>query len=193
MLRPATVADAARIAEIYNFYVDNTAITFACHHQTAEEYAQMVAQGQYPLLVAAENGQIDGFVYAGAMQAREAYRWNVEMTIYLRPGLEGHGLGKQLLSACLRLLRHQGYQNAYSCITLPNERSVGLHRRCGFEEIGCWRKAGFKRGKWHDVVWLCLPLGTFTDAPQEPVAFSALDRETVDKLLAENRENSLAP
>lgn len=186
MLRPATVADATQIAEIYNIYVDKTAITFACHHKTAEEYAQMVAQGQYPLLVAEENGQISGFVYAGAMQSKEAYRWNVEMTIYLRPGREGHGLGKLLLSACLRLLRHQGYQNAYSCITLPNARSVGLHRSCGFEEVGCWRRTGFKHGAWHDVVWLCLPLGMFADEPQEPTAFSAIEKQTLQTLLAED-------
>jgi len=38
-------------------------------------------------------------------------------------------------------------------VTLPNEASVALHRRVGFEPIGVFRNVGWKFERWHDVRW----------------------------------------
>ena len=48
MLRSAKVTDAPLIADIYNYYVDNTCITFALEHSTPQIYANMIAAGKYP-------------------------------------------------------------------------------------------------------------------------------------------------
>jgi len=168
LIRPARKADAPAVAAIYAHYVHQTAITFATHAPTAEEYATRIADRRYPFLVAEESGQVCGFAYAGAFREKEAYRWDVELTIYLTPECTGAGIGKELLTECLDQLRKQGYLNAYSCITLPNERSVGLHRRLGFRELGVFPKTGYKLGKWHNVIWMGLELGEFCTPPQEP-------------------------
>ena len=42
MLRSAKVTDAPLIADIYNYYVDNTCITFALEHSTPQIYANMI-------------------------------------------------------------------------------------------------------------------------------------------------------
>lgn len=174
MLRAATVPDAPQIAEIYNDYVNSTCITFAVEPARAETYAAMISQGQYPFLVAEESGQVAGFIYAHELRSRGAFRWDVELTVYLRHGLEGHGVGKALMMACLDLLRKQGFKNAYSCITLPNDRSIGLHHALGFHDVGVWEKTGYKHGAWHDVIWLCLPLGDFDGIPAEPIPVKEL-------------------
>ncbi len=168
LIRIACRDDAPAIALIYAYYVRETAITFATHAPTAEEYAARIADVRYPFLVAEEGGQVQGFAYAAAFREKEAYRWDVELTIYLAPEFKGVGIGKELLTRCLQELRAQGYLNAYSCITLPNDRSVGLHRRLGFRELGVFPKTGYKLGKWHDVVWMGLELGEFSDPPREP-------------------------
>ena len=149
MLRSAKVTDAPLIADIYNYYVDNTCITFALEHSTPQIYANMIAAGKYPFLV-----------------------WDVELTVYLRPGFEGHGIGKALMTECIQLLTRQGYMNAYSCITLPNDRSIGLHHSLGFRDIGIWEKTGYKHHAWHDVIWLCL--GNFVGVPAEPIPLKEL-------------------
>ncbi len=169
-IRPAVRADAAQIASIYAWYVANTAITFATEAPTEADYADRIADARYPFFVAEENGRVAGFVYAAAFRTKEAYRWDVELTIYLAPGQEGQGLGKALLSACLDHLTAQGYLNAYSCITLPNDRSVGLHRALGFEELGVFPRTGYKLDKWHDVIWLGKCLGPMDGRPDEPKA-----------------------
>ncbi len=173
-IRPAVCADAQQIADIYAWYVAHTAITFATEATTATDYAARIADARYPFFVAEEDGRIAGFVYASPFRAKEAYRWDVELTIYLTPGLEGRGLGKALLPACLDSLTAQGYLNAYSCITLPNGRSIGLHKAFGFEELGVFPKSGYKLGRWHDVIWLGKCLGEMPDTPQEPANVSAM-------------------
>lgn len=167
-IRTAAPADAASVAAIYDYYVRHTAITFADHTPSPEEYARQMADARYPFLVAEEGGRVVGFAYAAPFRTKEAYRWDVELTIYADPAHIGVGIGKELMAVCLEKLREMGYLNAYSCITLPNERSVGLHRRFGFEELGVFRKTGYKLGKWHDVIWMGYVLGNFDDTPDEP-------------------------
>lgn len=173
--RRAVIADAIAVADIYAHYVRHTAITFATAAPTAQDFASRIADDRYPFLVAEESGYIVGFVYAAPFRVKEAYRWDVEMTIYLAPGHEGRGTGSLLMDACLRLLGAQGYLNAYSCITLPNERSVALHRRAGFTELGVFLKTGYKMGKWHDVIWMGRVLGEFDGEPAEPKPVSGID------------------
>lgn len=174
-IRFARPADAPAVAAIYAHYVQHTAITFATHTPAAEEYAARIADDRYPFLVAETDGSVQGFVYAAPFREKEAYRWDVELTIYLAPGCEGAGIGKKLLTACLRLLTAQGYLNAYSCITLPNERSIGLHRRLGFTDLGVFRNTGYKSGSWRDVIWMGKILGAFNQPPEEPCRLGALD------------------
>lgn len=176
-IRRAVPGDAAAVADIYAHYVRQTAITFATVAPTAEEYAVRIADDRFPFLVAQEAEAVAGFVYAAPFRTKEAYRWDVEMNIYLAPGLEGRGTGHMLMEACLRLLAAQGYLNAYSCITLPGERSVGLHRRCGFAELGIFPKTGYKLGKWHDVIWMGKVLGEVGGQPAEPLRLSELPGE----------------
>jgi len=168
LIRRAVPADAPAVAAIYAHYVRETAITFATEAPTAADYATRMADGRFPFLVAEESGCVLGFIYAAPFRQKEAYRWDVELTLYLVPGHEGQGTGKALMAACLQCLTAQGFLNAYSCITLPNERSVGLHRRFGFAELGVFRNTGYKLGKWHDVIWMGKVLGDFSQAPAEP-------------------------
>ena len=168
LIRPAWASDAPAIANIYGWYAANTAITFAEEGPTAADFALRIADTRYPFFVAEEDGAVCGFIYAAAFRQKDAYRWDVELTIYLAPGLEGHGTGSLLMDACLQALTRQGYLNAYSCITLPNDRSVGLHRRHGFAELGVFPKTGFKLGRWHDVVWLGRQLAPQDGVPDEP-------------------------
>ena len=64
---------------------------------------------------------------------------------------------------------------AYSCITLPNPASTGLHAAMGFTEAGVLTDAGWKNGQWRDVVWMQKRLNENTDAPREVVPIGNID------------------
>lgn len=168
MVRYANFSDAPVIRDIYAHYVRRTAITFATEEPTTADLVAKISDARYPFLVAEKNGRLVGFAYADSFRKKEAYRWDVELSIYLAPGIEGQGFGTELMEELLRILTHQGYVNAYSCITLPGERSVRLHKRFGFGELGVFPRTGYKLGQWHDVIWMSKTLNEPEDKPDEP-------------------------
>ena len=167
-IRTANFSDASAIAAIYAHYVHRTAITFVAEAPTAADFVSRLSDPRYPFLVAEKNDRVVGYAYASMFRTKAAYRWDVELSIYLAPGIEGEGIGSLLMEGILSAVEKQGYLNAYSCITLPNERSVNLHKKFGFEELGRFPHSGYKMGQWHDVIWMGKNLMTSDDEPEEP-------------------------
>jgi len=94
-----------------------------------------------------------GYAYAGRWKVRSAYRYSVETTIYLEQGREGQGVGKRLYTELLSLLLARGVHVAIGGAALPNEASVALHEKLGFERVATFRQVGFKHGRWIDVAY----------------------------------------
>lgn len=187
MIRAATAADAKAIDEIYGYYAENTVVTFSEKAPTEGEYAEKIARisALYPFLVLEESGGLLGFCYADRLRPHDAYLWDAELTIYLAPDApKRRGYGKRLLSALLNTLAYQGFLGAYSVVTYPNAPSVRLHQALGFRQVGYFERAGFKKGRWLDVVWLYKPLGAFPENPKAPRPFPALSKSELDRLLA---------
>jgi phosphinothricin acetyltransferase len=185
MLRIATTADAAAFASIYAPYVRDTAITFETEAPEAAEFAQRISRigVQYPWLLAEQAGQVLGYAYACEHRTRRAYRWSVDVGIYLDAGMHRRGIGRRLYQALFALLIRQGYYNAYAGITVPNEASIGLHEALGFQKVGIYRRVGFKLGAWRDVGWWELLMRESAGAPGEPVPFSELPADEVKEVL----------
>ena len=155
-VRTATPGDAAQIAEIYNYYIANTVITFEEEPLTAEDMATRLADIQrqgLPWLVAELDGSVVGYSYANQWKTRSAYRHSVETTVYLRNGFDGRGIGKTLYSALLPVLREQKIHAVIGGAALPNPASVALHEALGFEQVATFRQVGFKHGRWVDVAY----------------------------------------
>ena len=156
LVRAAAESDAVNIAAIYNYYVENTVITFEEERVTAEAMAarmrEVHAHG-LPWLVVETDGKVVGYSYASKWKSRSAYRHSVEATIYLEMGVEGRGLGKKLYSALLTLLRSRDIHVVIGGAALPNPASVSLHERLGFERVATFREVGFKHGRWVDVAY----------------------------------------
>src|SRR5947208_4359595 len=85
--------------------------------------------------------------------ARAAYATLVETRVYCRPEETGQGLGAALYTRLFQELAGQDVHRAYAGISLPNEASVALHKRFGFELIGTFTEVGRKFGRYWDVAW----------------------------------------
>jgi L-amino acid N-acyltransferase YncA len=155
-IRAASLADAAQIADIYNYYVANTVITFEEHPVSADEMSARIVEVRtqdLPWLVAEADGSVVGFSYATRWKARSAYRHSVETTIYLKDGHSGRGVGRTLYSALFPILRQQGMHAVIGGAALPNAASVALHESLGFERVATFRQVGFKHDRWVDVAY----------------------------------------
>jgi L-amino acid N-acyltransferase YncA len=172
-IRPADVPDAAGIAEVYRPYVTDTVASFeTVAPDAAELVRRMLSAPRLPWFVACRDGGVVGYAYAGAHRTRAAYRWSVDVSVYLADGERGAGTGRALYERLIRGVRDLGYVTAFAGIALPNPASVALHTALGFTPVGTYRAAGHKAGRWHDVGWFQLPLREPPAVPTEPVAWS---------------------
>jgi phosphinothricin acetyltransferase len=171
-IRVAGQADAAAIAAIYAPYVEDTRISFEEIAPGAAEIAMRMSNPLYPWLVAEQEERIVGFANSSAFRARRAYRWSVEVGIYVAPDAKRGGIGRALFERLLDLLTSQGFVTAIGAIALPNEASVGFHEALGFVHTGIYRQVGFKLGEWADVGLWQRDLAPREDSPAEPRPFA---------------------
>ena len=152
-IRAATSSDAAAVAEIYNWYIANTVITFEVDPVSEDEMARRIAGvlANHEWLVLERAGELLGYAYAGRFRERAAYGQATESTIYLRHDLPGKGFGGPLYAELIRRTFARGYRHLVGAIALPNEPSVRLHERLGFVPAGRLVRIGYKFGRWIDV------------------------------------------
>ena len=153
MIRTATAADGKEICDIYNYYVQQTIITFEEELVSATEMQRRIKQTEkkLPWIVFAKHNKIVGYAYASEWKSRCAYRHSVESTVYLKNGESGHGIGSKLYQELLSQLKLKKYHAAIGGIALPNENSVKLHEKFGFEKVAQFKEVGYKFGQWIDV------------------------------------------
>lgn len=152
-IRKARKADAAAICNIYNYYVLNTAVNFEEEEVRTEVMAKRIEDvtAILPWLVSIGDSKILGYAYATKWRPRAAYRYSVESSVYVANDASGKGVGTALYKALLAELAGLSIHTVIGGIVLPNERSVTLHEKLGFEKVGHLREVGFKLGQWLDV------------------------------------------
>jgi phosphinothricin acetyltransferase len=165
-------ADAAACAGIYAPNVTAGVASFEEEAPDAADMERRIAETseRYPWLVAERDGAVAGYAYGTVHRARRAYRWVVEVTVYVDAARQGRGVGRELYEALLPLLARQRLHVAVAGITLPNDASVALHEAAGFRPVGIYRQFGYKFGAWHDVGWWQARLAPASAEPQEPLA-----------------------
>ncbi|MFI3205678.1 MAG: N-acetyltransferase family protein [Clostridia bacterium] len=168
-IRQANKNDSAEILAIYSKYIENTTISFELKVPSLEDFTKRVEtiSSSYPYLVYVENDKIKGYAYASKHKEREAYDYDVEVSIYLDQNCLSSGIGTELYSVLFDILPKQGFFNAYSGITVPNEKSENIHKKFGFSNIGIYEKTGYKFGKWLDVKWLHKKLKSHEEKPEK--------------------------
>lgn len=156
MVRPATINDAKAISEIYRPYVQATAVSFEMEAPSANEFAQRIQTFslRYPFLVYEAGDEVIGYAYGSGYRERAAYQYAAAVSVYIKQAHHGQGIGTALYNELFTWLAKQGLHTCLAGITLPNEKSIGLHKAFGFQVAGILHSVGYKFGQWHDVMWM---------------------------------------
>jgi len=154
MIRDVSLADAKRIAEIYNYYIKETVVTFEYDPVTEEEIQQRINKVRaknFPYFVYEDYGEITGYAYLSNWRERVAYDITLETSVYLDHKAIGSGVGSILYKELIERARKINIHSLIGVVSLPNEASQKLHRKFNFELIGNFRESGIKFGKLIDV------------------------------------------
>lgn len=163
LIRPSIEADLPRIHAIYEWAVIHGTGTFETEVPTLDEMGRRRAEvlgRALPFLVAERDGVVLGYAYANYFRPRMAYRYCLEDSIYLHPDAQGQGVGRLLLAELIARCEAAGGRQMLAVIgDADNKGSIGVHKALGFEHTGVLKAAGWKFGRWLDVVLMQRRLG----------------------------------
>ncbi len=162
LLRDTIDADLPAITAIYADEVQHGTATFELDPPDATEMASRLAAVRalgLPWLTAESEGRVVGYAYLSPFRLRPAYRYCVELSVYIAPEARGRRVGRALMEALIAAARAQGLRHLIGAIgDSANAASIALHKAVGFREAGVWRETGWKFERWIDVVLMQLDL-----------------------------------
>ena len=149
--RPATPADAAAIAAIYNEGIADRIATFETEPRSAADIAGWFTGGH--LVEVAETGETGPVAFAASFpySSRPCYRGIGEFSVYVRRNHRGRGAGRAALAALIEAATARMHKLT-SRVFPENTASRALLKGLGFEEIGIHRRHGQLDGRWRDCV-----------------------------------------
>jgi L-amino acid N-acyltransferase len=167
-IRPAGEPDLPDILRIYNHAIEHTTAVFEYRPHTIEmrrEWFRAKQAGALPVLAAVEADAVVGFASYGPFRAWPAYKYSVELSVYVDPQARRRGIGTGLVRGILDHARAQDLHVVMAGITSDNAVSLRLHERLGFVEVAHIREVGYKFGRWLDLKLLQIVL----EGPAQPV------------------------
>ncbi len=153
--RLAEPRDAEATRVIYNLEVLESTVTFDLVPRSLTDQQHWIEEhsGSHPAIVAVDDADtVLGFASLSPFRPRAAYVPTVEDSVYVHHDARGQGVGGLLLRDILTLGADHGFHSVMARIVGGHDTSIALHRKCGFEQIGCEREVGRKFGRWLDVV-----------------------------------------
>ena len=166
-IREFSANDIAELTKLYNHYIRESAITFDLQPYTIERrqkdwMSHYAHSGRHRLFIAQHEGSVAkdfrdplivGYASSSQFASKAAYETSVETSIYLDKDFLGEGVGSRLYESLFSALAEEDVHRAYAGITLPNDASIAIHRKFGFEQAALYKEVGRKFDRYWDVVW----------------------------------------
>ncbi|WP_108721648.1 GNAT family N-acetyltransferase [Neptunicoccus sediminis] len=157
IIRPATATDADGICAIWNPIIRDTLITFTTDEKTPEGITALLdtnRQNNWPFLVAEHGADLLGFASYGPFRSGPGYAYTMEHSINLTPAARGKGTGRKLMTALEDHAKAAQIHSLFAGVSAANPAAIRFHSACGFVAVATLPEAGYKFGKWLDLVLL---------------------------------------
>ena len=149
-----TEADLEFVMEIYNFYIENSTATYYTENISIDELKEFIPVQHIKyksFLINIDNEPI-GFCYISQYKKRQAYDRTAELSLYLKPGYTGRGIGNIALAYLEKKAKDNGISVLIGIISEDNENSIKLFEKNGYEKCAHYKQVGEKFNKILDVV-----------------------------------------
>ena len=151
---PVAEDDLNAIKEIYDYYILNTTATFHAETIPVPELKEFlyIADPRYPSFVLREMNEVIGYCFLTRYKPRQAYDRTAELSIYLKPGYTGKGIGIAALKRLEDAAGHSGIRVLVGTLCGENHASIRLMEKCGYTRCAHLKNVGEKFGRVLDVV-----------------------------------------
>lgn len=151
---PVKDSDLAAILAIYNHYILNSTATFHSEKLSRNDLEEFlfISHPKYPSFLITENGETIGYCFLTQYKKRQAYDRSAELSIYLKPGFTGKGIGLAVLNHLEAAAKETGIHVLVGTICGENQASIRLMEKAGFLKCAHLKHIGEKFGKVLDVV-----------------------------------------
>jgi L-amino acid N-acyltransferase YncA len=153
-IRAATVADADAICRIYNQGIEDRVATLETELRTPDERRQWLAgrSPRHPVIVAEHDRQLVGWASLNVFNARAAYRFVADISVYVDRAARGKGVGNALMPRLVELGREHGFHKLVLSAFPTNTGGMALYTRHGFRTVGIYEEQGQLDGHWVDTI-----------------------------------------
>jgi L-amino acid N-acyltransferase len=158
--RGATISDLPGMLEIYNDAILTLAATFDLQPQSLDQRRVWFEEHNHahPIIVLEADGRVVVYASLSPFRDKPGYAQSVESSVYVHKDFRGRGYGTVAMEAIIDKAKELGYHTIVAAIVPPNEASVRLHRKLGFEYVGRFAEVGYKFGTWQHVDFYQLTL-----------------------------------
>lgn len=157
-IRYAKKTDLQRLTEIDNYYIENSNANFFIKPRSIDDrlswFEKYKETGPYRLLVSEVDGIVHGFAYSSRYREHFAFDQTIETSVYLASEARNKGLGTALYGKLFEILKSESLHLAVAGIALPNNASIALHKKFGFEEVGVFKEYAVKKTQYISSIWM---------------------------------------
>ncbi|MDD9896867.1 MAG: GNAT family N-acetyltransferase [Gammaproteobacteria bacterium] len=126
IIRQVQFSDATAIAELYNWYIDNTIASFEEAPVSTDEIVSRPGRvdDSNPWLILEDEERLLGYAYAIPFKTRPSYRYTKESSVYIHKDYCRTDYGLKLLQSLIDEIRVMPIHRLIAGIALPNEASI---------------------------------------------------------------------
>ncbi|MDX9905133.1 MAG: N-acetyltransferase family protein [Bacteroidales bacterium] len=150
-----TEADFAAIKEIYDYYILTSTSTYYTELISIDELKQFIPLNsqRYKSYMIEVDDECCGFCYLSQYKKRQAYDRTAEISIYLKNGFGGRGIGRKALDYLESVAREKRIHVLLAIISGDNTASIKLFESAGYEKCGHLKQIGEKFHRVLDVLF----------------------------------------
>jgi len=147
-------SDFEFIKEVSEHYILHSTATFFTEPVTVEDLKEFILTGhpKYKSYLIMADGIPCGYCYLSQYKKRQAYDRTAEVTIYMKPGFTGPGIGTAAMQHMEQAAHQSGISVLIGIISGDNKGSIRLFEKCGYGQCARFSQVGEKFGKILDVV-----------------------------------------
>ena len=154
-----TENEISKALKIYNYFIENSFSNFEekkLSKSTFNSLLKKIKKNKLPFILAIVDNEVIGLAFVNKFREKSGYRFSYEHSIYVESNFINKGYGNKILKELIKICKKIGkIKNLIAVIGgADNFASIKIHKKNGFHYIGTIKKAGFKKNKWVDSIYM---------------------------------------